>query len=72
MLADLIVIGAKVSSEPRSWSQGPGAKVLGAKPRLSFCHPVAECEDALPYAAIGAPAPLLGFLIPEKRGLTSD
>ena len=67
MLTDLIVIGAKVIG-----AQVIRAKVLGAKPRLSFCHPVAECEDALPYAAIRAPTPLLGFLIPEKRGLTSD
>jgi len=38
--------------------------VIGAKPRLSFVIPSRD-------AAMLAPTPPLGFLIPEKRGLTS-
>jgi hypothetical protein len=37
-----------------------GAKVLGAKPRLAFVIPSRD-------AAMLAPTPLLGFLIPENR-----
>jgi hypothetical protein len=36
------------------------AKVIGAKPRLSFVIPSR-------HAAMLAPTPLLGFLIPENR-----
>jgi hypothetical protein len=71
MLTDLIVIGAKVSSEPSEpRSSEPRSSEPSRGSRLVI--PSRNAGMLCAYAAIGAPTPLLGFLIPEKRGLTSD